>query len=177
MNEAHVRTPARLTAINRIQFRLSLPRGPQGFKVVVIFSQRAKLFAQLARADGAVVINHGNRFPGRAGERPGRRAIKVCALRAVMSRDRANVSDVLGETLGTIVIGKHAITVALGQLGHVGIHLRQRIRRHLLDFIADQRLSAHQIEVLAVEPKVLSHELAEFFNLPVIVRTNDRVGV
>src|SRR5882724_10135589 len=172
-----MRAPAGFATVDRIQFCLSLFRRPQRAKVVVVISERAELFPEFARAHVAVVINHGNRFTGRAWERPRRRAIEVCTLGAIVSGDRADVSDVLGETLWAIVIRKHAIPVALSQLRHIRIHRRQRTGWHLLDLIADQRLAAHYVEVLAVELKILPHELAEFFYLPVVVGAYDRVGI
>ena len=98
-------------------------------------------------------------------------------LGSIMGRDRADVSDILGESLPRIVTGEHAIAITLCQLRNIGVHRRQRLRRHLFDFVADRRFAAHDVEILAVEAKVSPHEFAQLFNLGVVVSAHHRVYV
>ena len=100
-------------------------------------------------------------FAGAAGKRPGRRLTEVGALRAVMCRNRSHISDVLHESPGRIVIGKHPITVTFGQLRNIRIHLPQRFVRNLLNLIANRCIASHDIEIVAVEPEAVPDELGQ----------------
>ncbi len=113
VNEAHVRTPTSLAAVYSIQFRVAFLGGPQRTKVEVVIGERRKFFPQLAGAHVTVVIDHGCRFARRARKWPGRGPLKVCVLRAIVRRDRANIGDVFNEPPAGIIVGEHAIAVAL----------------------------------------------------------------
>ncbi len=71
VNEANMRAPAGLAAVDRVEFDVAFMRRPERAEVVIEISKRGKLFAQLAGAHVAVVIDDGGGFAGRARERPG----------------------------------------------------------------------------------------------------------
>src|SRR5215210_1933639 len=70
--EADVRTPAGTSLVNRAKLALPLFSLPELAEIEVEVRERRKLFAQLAGAHVAVVINHDGRFARRAWKRPGR---------------------------------------------------------------------------------------------------------
>ena len=94
-----------------------------------------------------------------------------------MSGNCAHISHVLHETPGRIVISKHAIAIALGELRDVRIHLRQRFIRHQLDFIADRRVAADNIEVVTIKLKPVPNEFRQLINLAIVFGADNCVRI
>lgn len=99
MNEAHVSAPTGPASVNRVEFSLPLLGCPERVKVVVVSRQGAKLLAQFARTNVAVVIDDRDRLACRAGKWPGGRTLEVRILSAIVRRDRTYVRYILGKTL------------------------------------------------------------------------------
>src|SRR5258708_33875409 len=147
-------------------------RRPEGAKVIVVIAKRGKFFAQFAGAHVSIVVNHHGRLAGRAGKWPGDGLLKVLMLRAVVGGDCSHVSNILDETLAGIVFSKHAIAVATGQIGNVGVDSWQSCGRYLLDLVTNQGLAANDIKVLSVKPKLLPHVFREHLDLGIVLGTD-----
>src|SRR5204863_10076758 len=111
------------------------------------------------------------------GKRPGRRLLKVCVLRSIVSCNRADIGHVPHKSLARVIICEHSIAIALCEPSNVRIDSRECGGRNLLDLITNECIASDNVEVLPIQAKSLPHEVRQLLNLGVVLSTDNGINV
>ena len=175
MDEAHMRAPA-LIAIDPVRLGRAGRRFPKDLQVHIELAQVSDGLSQFTCANAAIEVDHRRSFAGGTPHWPTSGTIEVLKLCSMMKREGTDIHGFLEPLHKAVLVVEHAFGVTPLDLRQFRVDVPQLLALQMFQ-VGIFRITANQIEIVAVRNTLRSNKLRKRKNLIEIVSSNYGINI